>query len=146
MDRLNFPQYEFKIRQKDGKNEILDIIRKKYVILLPEEWVRQHVIHYLIKELNYPKGLMRVESGMHYNRLAKRSDILVFDNTGGHHLLVECKSNSQPINQSVLDQVTMYNKELRARYILITNGINHYCCEFIGDQEYNFINAIPKYE
>ena len=145
MQALNLPQYAPKIKQQDGKVEIFDVIRKKYVHLLPEEWVRQHMVNFLIHHLGYPKGLIRIESGLHYNRLLKRSDILVYDNAGKPHLLVECKSYSQTLSQAALDQVTTYNKTHEAPYIVLTNGLNHYCCK-LEDGRYTFESAIPGYQ
>lgn len=146
MQNLNFPQYEFKIRKDAAKVEIFDIIRKKYVVLYPEEWVRQHVVHYLLSALKYPKSLIKVESGLSYNKLMKRSDVLIYNSQGQPHLLVECKSFKQPINQATLDQATTYNKKLMAQYVLLTNGLNHYCCELIDGKEYRFVDQVPEHQ
>ena len=129
MDKLNFPEFACNIRKKAGKVEIFDIIRKKYVYLFPEEWVRQHAINYFINHLDYPKSLVRVESGLHYNHLEKRSDILIYNKEGRPYFLIECKSYKIKINQSALNQATVYNKALNAEFILLTNGINHFCCQ-----------------
>ncbi len=145
MQTLSLPKIDCNIRKTDGKIEIFDIIRKKYIILQPEEWVRQHMVHYLINELDYPKSHIKIESGLLYNRLQKRSDILILDNEGKNLMLVECKTFKGKITQSALDQVTIYNKEIRAKYILLTNGMNHYCCEF-SKNGYSFLSTIPTYK
>lgn len=145
MQTLSLPKIDSNIRKTDGKVEIFDIIRKKYVILQPEEWVRQHMVHYLIRELHYPKSHIKIESGLLYNRLQKRSDILILDNEGQNLMLVECKTYKAKITQSALDQVTIYNKKINAKYILITNGLNHYCCE-LSSQGYSFLSTIPVYK
>ena len=144
MDKLNLPEIDFNIRKNEGNIEIFDIIRKKYIALQPEEWVRQHVIHYLINSLSYPKSMFRVESSLKYNSLDKRSDILVYNRSGQPHLLVECKSYKTKINQAALNQLTQYNKVLNAQYILLTNGINHFCCKKNEQKQYDFIDTIPS--
>lgn len=143
MDKLNFPEFDCNIRKKAGKIEIFDIIRRKFVVLQPEEWVRQHAIHYLINSLSYSKSLFKVETGLKYNALDKRSDILIFNSSGRPHLLVECKSFKVKINQEALNQLTMYNKTLEAKYIFLTNGINHFCCKYDEFNGYEFIDTIP---
>jgi len=146
MEKLNLPEINCNIRKKGSKTEIFDIIRKKFVVLNPEEWVRQHFIHYLIDYLNYPKSLFKVESGLSYNRLQKRSDILVYDRNTSPLLLVECKSYTHKLNQSTLDQIGVYNKTIGAKYLVITNGINHFCCASGADGKYNFLSNIPDFD
>lgn len=96
------------------------------VVLTPEEWVRQHFIHFLINELNYPKSLIKIESGVGYNRLQKRSDIKIFDRNGSPFAIVECKASTVPITKDTFDQVATYNKTFRAPYIMVTNGMEHF--------------------
>lgn len=146
MEILNLPEIDCNIRKKGGKMEIFDIIRKKFIVLNPEEWVRQNFIHYLINDLHYPKSLFKVESGVSYNKLRKRSDILIYDRETSPFLLVECKSYKVKLNQGVLEQVGIYNKTLGARYLVITNGLNHFCCEMKGDGKYKFLSSIPEFE
>ena len=146
MDNLNFPKITCNIRKNEGKIEIFDIIRKKYIKLLPEEWVRQHVIHYLIKDLNYPKSLIKVESGLNYNKLDKRTDILVYNAQGSCEMLVECKSFKVNVSQSAFDQLAVYNTKFKSKYLLITNGINHFCCVRNIDDKYSFLDSIPSYK
>lgn len=145
MEKLNLPEFNCNIRNNQGKVEIFDIIRKKYVVLQPEEWVRQSFIHFLINIQGFPKSLIKIESGLKYNSLLKRSDILVYSNEGTCSILVECKSFKQKINQNALDQSTIYNKTVNAEYIILTNGINHFCCKKVDDESYKFIDYIPIY-
>jgi type I site-specific restriction endonuclease len=97
------------------------------VVLLPEEWVRQHFIHYLIADRGYPKALVRIEGGLAYNQLSKRSDIVVFNRDGRPWMIVECKSPDIPITEAVLFQAATYNKTLQAKYLVVTNGLSHIC-------------------
>ena len=127
MDALNLPPFEYKITKSGTNNLIFDIIRRKHVVLTPEEWVRQHVVHYLINTLAYPKSLLSVERGADYNKLQKRSDLCVYNTAGKPHLLVECKATHIPITQEVIKQVSIYNQTLQAPYLVITNGLQHFC-------------------
>ncbi len=133
MVSLNLPEINYNIRKNKGNVEIFDIIRRKFVVLTPEEWVRQHFVHFLINERNYSRGLMRVESSLEYNQRTKRSDVLIYDNSGQPHLLVECKTYQRPITQAAMTQAAVYNKKLNARYLVITNGLKHYCAELTGE-------------
>ena len=126
---LNLPFYDYKTKEMDGKKYIFDPIRKKYLVLTSEEWVRQHFINLLIKHYGYSKSLFRLEGGLAYNRLQKRSDIVVFDQEGNPFLLVECKAPEIKINQSVIEQASRYNLTLRCPYVVITNGLNTFCFE-----------------
>ncbi|HNP17844.1 MAG TPA: type I restriction enzyme HsdR N-terminal domain-containing protein [Fulvivirga sp.] len=146
MLKLNLPEFQCNIRKNEGNIEIFDIIRKKYVILQPEEWVRQHIVHYLINHLNYPKSLIKVESGLYYNKLSKRTDVVAYNPDGTSQLLVECKSFNVKINQLALDQLSLYNAKLKSKYLLLTNGINHFCCELSERGDYKFIDNIPNYK
>ena len=107
---------------------ILDQIRKKYVVLTPEEWVRQHFVNYLIQDLGYPRSLFKVESGLRYNKVQKRSDILVHDRNGLPWMLIECKSPDIKLTQKAFNQVAVYNMTIGAQYLAVTNGMVHYCC------------------
>lgn len=144
MQILNLPEIELKIRKKEANREIFDIIRKKFVFLTPEEWVRQHFIHFLIDHLGYSKSLLKVESGLKYNSLNKRSDIVAYNSNATPILLVECKSFKESINQKALDQATVYNKKIRATYVVLTNGLKHYCCLKKGGA-YSFSDEIPPF-
>jgi len=123
---LNLPAFDYKLKKAEGKVWIFDIIRKKFVVLLPEEWVRQHVIHYLINHLGYPKSLIRIEGGLRYNQRVKRADVVVYDRAGAPWMLVECKAPSEPVSDQTLHQASIYNMSLKARYIVLTNGLVQY--------------------
>ena len=146
MQKLNFPKYQFRLKNSENKVSIFDRIRKKFIILTPEEWVRQHTVHYLIEEKKYPESLINVEKLIHYNDLKKRYDIIIFNPNGSIFLIVECKSAQIKITQDVFDQIARYNLALDAEYLMITNGLDHYYCQmnFI-DKQYTFLKNIPDY-
>ena len=146
MQKLNFPTYSFRFKNSENKPLIFDGIRKKFVVLQPEEWVRQHCIQYLIQHKKYPQSLINVEKELKINTLKKRYDIVVFNPDGSIHLLVECKTPTVRINQETFDQVARYNLELNATYLMVTNGINHYYCQMDFENEcYQFLKDIPNY-
>jgi hypothetical protein len=126
---LNLPAYDCEITENEGKKFIFDTIRRKDIVLTPEEWVRQHFIHLLINELGFAKGLIKIESGMLYHQLNKRTDILVYDKAAKPYLLIECKAPKVPLNKKVISQATVYNKILKAPFIAITNGLKTFCFE-----------------
>lgn len=145
LPNLNLPLYELEIKNKEDKPYIFDIVRKKQVRLTPEEWVRQNFIHYLIEQLGYSKALIKVESGLHYNQRIKRSDIVVFNNQALPELLVECKATTIPINQDMFDQAAVYNQTIKAPYLIITNGLDHYCCQVdFENNKISFLETIPS--
>ena len=147
MNRLRLPPFEHKIRKGEGRYEILDLIRRKYVALTPEEWVRQHFVHYLINERKYPKSLFRVESGLKYNQLQKRSDILIHDRQGMAWMLIECKSPNIKLTQKAFNQIAVYNMSIGAKYLAVTNGMVHYCClAQTASQEVVFMETFPEFE
>ncbi|MDH4057596.1 MAG: type I restriction enzyme HsdR N-terminal domain-containing protein [Cyclobacteriaceae bacterium] len=129
MVKLNLPKFDFKLKDADGKVWIFDGIRKKYVVLTSEEWVRQNFVRYLIDTLHYPKALIKVEAGLTYNRLSKRSDIVVFSRGGTPWMVVECKAPGIVLDEKSLMQASVYNQTLKASYVVVTNGINHLCFE-----------------
>lgn len=144
MHELNLPPVSLEIKNIDGKYQIFDVIRKKYVALTPEEWVRQNFIHYLIKYHNYPKGLIKIEGGLRYNKLLKRSDLLVHDHSGSSYLLVECKSYDVSLDQKTIDQAAIYNKKLQAQFMMITNGLSHYCFTYDREQQqFILLDEVP---
>ncbi|WP_289044156.1 type I restriction enzyme HsdR N-terminal domain-containing protein [uncultured Olleya sp.] len=146
MQKLNFPTYSFRFKNSENKVSIFDVIRKKFVILQPEEWVRQHCVHYLIEVKKYPISLINVEKELKVNDLKKRYDIVVFNTDGSIHLIVECKAPKIIIKQDTFDQIARYNLVLNATYLMVTNGINHYYCNMDFDAEqYHFLKDIPKY-
>lgn len=128
MTNLNIPPFDYKIKKSDEKLLIFDMLRKKYVVLTPEEWVRQHFIHFLINQYYYPKALIKVESGLQYHQRQKRTDIQVFDREGQLFMIIECKAPHIPLNQQVFEQAAQYNKVLKAPFITITNGVLWYAC------------------
>ena len=125
---LNLPSYEFKITERNGKRLILDSLRRKYVALTPEEWVRQHVVQFLINYKGYPKGLLANEVQIALNGTRKRCDTVVYDTSLKPRMIVEYKASSVEITQAVFDQITRYNMVLHVEYLLVSNGIQHYCC------------------
>ncbi|NEW77834.1 MAG: type I restriction enzyme HsdR N-terminal domain-containing protein [Gelidibacter sp.] len=147
MRPLNLPTYPFKIKSSENKYFIFDIVRKKYMVLTPEEWVRQHMIHYLISAKNYPISLIAVEKKVTVNKLTKRTDILVFNAKGKPHIIVECKAPSIKITQEAFDQIARYNLKLEANYLIVTNGLTHfYAVMDLKNECYVFLETIPKYE
>ena len=148
MDKLNLPEFNFRISHNTkNKPVIFDVFRKKYVNLTPEEWVRQHIIHYLVTEKNVPESLISIESGLSINKLIKRYDALIYDRFAHPWMLVECKAPKVPINQSVFDQAIVYNQKIKAKYILVTNGLKHYCC-MMNDKpgKAAFLSEIPFFK
>ncbi len=146
MSVLNFPPGDFKTRNKEGKTEIFDVVRRKYVLLTPEEWVRQNMIRYLTDSKNYPQSLMAVEHSLTVNNMKKRTDITVFGNKGQPLLIVECKADTVKISQDVFDQIARYNIALKVKYLVVTNGIEHYACKIdFENQRYEFMEEIPDY-
>jgi len=147
MDKLNLPSFNFNIKKSDGQSVIYDIIRKKYIVLTPEEWVRQHFIHYLINQLGYSKPLISVERGLKYNSLQKRTDIMVYARDGSPLILVECKAINIRLNQTVMNQAMMYNRSVTAKYIILTNGIEHSCLSInYLKGKVDYLNSIPTFE
>jgi hypothetical protein len=147
VQKLNFPQFEYRFKSTENKVSIFDVIRKKFIILQPEEWVRQHCVHYLINEKNYPKSLINVEKELNINGLKKRYDIVIFNSDGSILLIVECKSYDITINQDTFDQIARYNLALNAEFLMVTNGINHYYCQMDTEAErYQFLRDIPNYK
>jgi len=147
MDKLSLPVFDFNIKESAGKTVIFDIIRKKYIVLTPEEWVRQHFVNYLINHLGYVKALIGVEQGLKYNKLLKRTDIIVYDRKGSPLVLVECKEPNHKLNQKVVEQAMMYNKTLSAPYIIVSNGIEHSCMHLDpATLKVTFLSNIPGFE
>jgi type I site-specific restriction endonuclease len=148
MQALNFPTYAFRIRD-DGSgqmSEIFDTIRRKYVALTPEEWVRQHVARFLTEELKYPKGRIGIEKAIRVNRQVRRPDIVVFGDHGNPLLVTECKAPGVRITQSVFDQAARYNLSLKASFFILTNGLKTYCCLLHPPtKSYHFLETIPTY-
>ena len=122
------------------------MVRKKEVVLTPEEWVRQHIVHYLIEEKNYPVSLIALEKKLTLNGLTKRSDILVFNQNGTPEILIECKATNVQITQETFDQIARYNMKLDAKYLMVSNGLEHFYCMMDHQNEsYQFLRDIPSY-
>ncbi len=128
MVSLNLPPFEYKLRKAEGKLWIFDIIRKKYIVLVPEEWVRQHFVNYLLTN-GYPRSLIRIEGGLLYNQRLKRSDIVVYDRDGSPWMIVECKAPEIRLSEKSVFQASVYNATLRARYLAVSNGLTHLYAE-----------------
>lgn len=144
---LNLPPYPFRITERNNQFFLFDEIRKKTLLITPEEWVRQHFIQYLILQKKYPKTLIQLEGGMKLNGQSKRSDILVFNSLGEKVLLVECKAPTVKITQVVFDQIARYNIVHRVPLLAVTNGLQHFYCKIDFDKEkYFFVDELPDYE
>lgn len=147
MQKLNFPVYSFRFKNSENKVAIFDEIRKKFIILTPEEWVRQHVVKFLIEEKKYPKSYINVEKLIKVNGLNKRYDVVIFQPKGALSLLVECKAPEIKITQTTFDQIARYNMTLKADYLMITNGLNHYFCKMdFENEKYTFLEELPEFE
>ncbi|MAM29245.1 MAG: restriction endonuclease subunit R [Flavobacteriaceae bacterium] len=146
MQPLEFNSYSFRFKSNENNRLIFDEIRKKFVVLTPEEWVRQHVVQFLLSEKNYPKSHVNVEKQLLLNGTKKRYDVVVFNPDGSIHLIVECKAPSVRIGQDTFDQIARYNLVTNATYLMVTNGLTHYFCQMDYQQErYVFLRDIPAY-
>ncbi|MCD0475825.1 type I restriction enzyme HsdR N-terminal domain-containing protein [Flavobacterium sp. EDS] len=146
MQKLNFPSYIFRFKNSENKVSIFDEIRKKFIILTPEEWVRQHVVQFLIMEKKYPKSLINVEKVLKVNGLRKRYDIVVYNPDGTIYILVECKAPEVKISQATFDQIARYNMTMKAQYLTVTNGLSHYFCQMdFENEKYEFLRELPNY-
>jgi hypothetical protein len=143
---LNLPPYPFKITLRAEQHFIFDEIRKKHLVLTPEEWVRQHFIHYLIIEKNFPRTLIQIEAGLSLNDRQKRTDIVIFNNSGQRIMVIECKAPAVKISQGVFDQAARYNSVHKAKWLVVTNGLKH-CYAKINHQEerFLFVEELPEY-
>lgn len=147
MKRLNLPAFEYKVQYSDSGHSIFDVIRKKYVRLTPEEWVRQHFLHYLTDHLAYPRALVRLEQGVKYNRLQHRTDILVYNRSAKPLLLVECKAPHVPLNHDTWGQIARYNAQINAQLLVMTNGLQHFCWKLDYDQgNHTLLPAVPPFD
>ena len=147
MKALNLPAYQFKLKQLGDRTQIFDKIRKKYVALTPEEWVRQNFLQYLIQEKKFPALLISVEAGLKYNQLQKRMDVLIYDKQGNPYLMVECKAPEVKITQDVFDQIARYNLVFKVKYLVVTNGIHHFCCFMDYEKNtYHYLEQVPVFE
>ncbi len=144
---LNLPQAKLKIKSKENKQYIFDIIRKKDVVLTPEEWVRQHILHFLITVKGYPKSIIAVEKQLTINTLKRRFDILIFNTKGLPEIIIECKAPKVKITQDTFDQIARYNLTLDANYLMVSNGLEHYFCKLdTANERYVFLEDLPEYK
>ena len=146
LPKLNLPDIDSKIKLVGTTMQIFDNVRKKYFSLTPEEWVRQHFINYLHKVKSYPLGLMKIEHIIKYNNMNTRADIVLYNTDGVANMIVECKAPDIRINQETFYQIARYNSKLQVQFLVVTNGINHFCCEMdYLTGEIVFLNEIPFY-
>ncbi|MCK5136178.1 MAG: type I restriction enzyme HsdR N-terminal domain-containing protein [Bacteroidales bacterium] len=147
MQKLNLPVYDFQYRVEENRRYVLDIYRKKYVLLTPEEEVRQRFTRYLVEEKGYPASLILTEFSLKLNEMTRRCDILVHKPAGKPAVLVECKAPGVKISRETFDQAARYNMVFSVKYLMVTNGLKHYCCYIDFDnQKVNFLAEIPRYE
>lgn len=146
MQKLNLPDYDFRLKEKDKNLFIFDELRKKFLVLTPEEWVRQNIIRYLITDKDFPEGLISTEAGIKVNTLRRRYDVLVFSKLGDPFMLVECKSTEIKLTQNVIDQVVAYNSQIKAPYILISNGMQHFFLKLNASGIFEFQPDLPNFK
>ncbi|MCR4603919.1 MAG: type I restriction enzyme HsdR N-terminal domain-containing protein [Prevotella sp.] len=143
---INLPSYEIKLRERSGKREIFDFLRRRYVALTPEEWVRQHFVHFLIEHKGYPKGLLANELELRVGEKRMRCDTVVYDSSLHPKMIVEYKAPDVVITQRVFNQITVYNMQLHVDYLIVSNGLQHFCCRMDYAQgRYDFLEDIPAY-
>ncbi len=146
MRKLNLPEYEFRFKQEEESPYVFDVFRKRYVMFTPEEEVRQRFARYLIEEKEFPSALMLTEYTLMLNGMTRRCDILVHKPAGFPAVLVECKAPEVKIGQETFDQVARYNLVFKVKYLMVTNGLKHYCCYLdFETKKVEFMNEIPKY-
>lgn len=146
LPQLNLPEYSFKIKSEGQRKYIFDNIRKRYVVLTPEEWVRQNLIAYLVNDKKYPASLIAVEMPVKINRLEKRADIVLFSKQGIPIIIAECKAPGIKISQKVFDQAALYNLDMKVEYLIISNGMVHYCAELNHlEKKWRLLPEIPEF-
>ena len=146
MTTLNLPPYDVKLRGTREKPEIFDFLRRRYVTLTPEEWVRQHFVHFLIDHKGYPKGLLGNEIELKIGEKRLRCDSILYNNVLAPRMIMEYKAPSVAITQKVFNQISTYNLLLHVDYLIVSNGLQHYCCRMDNAQgRYEFLNDIPDY-
>lgn len=147
MIRLNLPPYDIKLRTADGRQQVFDPLRHRWVSLTPEEWVRQHFTHWLTTSLGYPTQLLANEVHLSIGQKELRADSVLYDNAIQPRMIIEYKAPHVAITQKVFNQIMAYNMELHAEYLVISNGLSHYCCKRSEDgKKYLFLDHIPNYE
>lgn len=147
MYRLNLPPYPIKITERGEKCQIFDFLRRKYVTLTPEEWVRQHFVHYLVDHKGYPKALLANETELRVGEKRLRCDTLLYNRELKPRMIIEYKAPTIKIQQKTFDQISVYNLLLRVDYLVVSNGLQHYCCQMdYAHQSYQFLEALPDYD
>lgn len=143
---LNLPPFDINVKKTDGRLSVFDRLRRKFVTLTPEEWVRQHFINYLITEKGYPQALIANEIQINLNNQKRRCDSIVYDKTISPLVIVEYKSPDVEITQAVFDQIVRYNIVLKVKYLIVSNGLSHYCCRMdYSTQTFDYLADIPTY-
>ena len=147
MQKLNLPEYSFRIKTENSKTYIFDLLRKKFVRLTPEEWVRQNFVQFLVAEKKYSVALIAVEAGVKVNNNPQRADLVVYNRSGNPLLVAEFKAPEVKINQQTFDQIVRYNMQLRVPFLIVSNGLEHFCCRInYVDNSYAFLPEIPDFE
>ncbi len=147
MQSLRFPSYSFQVKSAGQRKYIFDNIRRRYVVLTPEEWVRQHLIAYLVEDRNYPASLIAVEMPLKINRMERRADMVLFSKHGNPLLIAECKAPAVKITQAAFDQAARYNIGMKVRYMIVSNGLDHYCAKLDHlARTWEFLESIPGYQ
>ncbi len=147
MNHLNLPPFSMKIMERDGKRRVLDILRHRYVSLTPEEWVRQHFVHYLIHELGYPASMLANEVELSVGQKRLRCDSVLYGLRAEPRMILEYKAPSVSITQRVFDQISVYNMLLHVDYLVVSNGLHHYCCKMdYESHQYSFLESVPTYD
>lgn len=147
MTRLNLPPFEIKLRSTKAQPQIFDILRKKYIALTPEEWVRQHFVHFLVEHKGYPAALMANEIQLKVGEKTLRADSVLYSRDLKPRMIIEYKAPHIPITQKVFDQISIYNMLLHVDYLVVSNGLQHYICKMdYNDKKYLFLEDIPDYE
>lgn len=147
MTRLNLPPFEIKLRGTKTRPQIFDILRKKYIALTPEEWVRQHFVHFLVEHKGYPASLMANEIQLKVGEKTLRADSVLYSRDLKPRMIIEYKAPHIPITQKVFDQISIYNMLLHVDYLVVSNGLQHYICKMdYNDKKYLFLEDIPDYE
>ena len=146
MNELNLPAFDVKIRGTRERPEIYDFLRRRYVALTPEEWVRQHFVHWLVEQKGYPKGLLGNEVALKCGDKTLRCDSILYNKEAKPQMIIEYKAPTVSVTQRVFNQITAYNLLLHVDYLVVSNGVQHYCCQMDYEhQSYVFLNDIPSY-
>ena len=147
MYRLNLPSYPIKIKERGEKQLIFDFLRRKYVALTPEEWVRQHFVHFLVEHKGYPQALLANEVELKVGEKKLRCDTLLYNRDLKPRMIIEYKAPTIQLQQKTFDQISAYNLLLKVDYLVISNGLQHYCCKMdYTQQRYSFLEQLPDYE